>query len=315
MSSTNLINFSLRQNKAIERAIAFDCFAALKPILHLDNGVYVGFGSVWFIDFMLAHSILGVESMISLESDPIVFKRAEFNRPYRTVEVLNGKSSDIIPALLKRSDLAGRPWIVWLDFDKGIGEDSRDELVDLVRTLPQNSILAATFNAHANTYGAPTHRAGRIRELFAEAAPEEMSLEESKDRDRVMKILAKALDDYLISQTIDAGRPGGFVSILRLMYVDRAPMVTVAGVLPSPENENAIRDLVAEPNWEGHLDEVIAAGPLTSAEVRTLQSMLPSKAPLTRAEVQAAGFDLEDEQLQSYVSHYLRYPQFAQIAR
>lgn len=315
MSSTNLINFSLRQNKAIERAIAFDCFAALKSTLHLENGVYVGLGSVWFIDFMLAHSVLGIESMISLEYDPIIFKRAEFNRPYRTVEVLEGKSSDIIPGLLERPELAVRPWIVWLDFDKGINEESRDELVDLVRTLPQDSILVTTFNAHSNTYGAPTHRAGRIRELFARAAPEEITLEESRDRDRFMQILAQALEDYLVSQAIDAGRPGSFVPALRLMYVDGAPMVTIAGVLPSRENEEAIRAIVSDPSWQGYLDEVIAAGPLTSAEVRALLSMLPNKAPLTRAEVQAAGFDLEDEQLQSFVSHYLRYPQFAQIAR
>jgi hypothetical protein len=315
MSSTNLINYSLRQNKAIERAIAFDCFAALKDVLHLENAVYVGLGSVWFADFVLAHRILGIESMISIECDPILFKRAQFNRPYRTVEVLEGKSSDIIPELLRRSDLTDRPWIVWLDFTKGITGESRDELVDLARTLPQNSILATTFNAHANTYGAPTHRGPRIRELFGRAAPDHMSLDESKDRNRVMQILARAVEDYLASQAVDAGRQGGFVPALRLMYVDNAPMVTVAGVLPSPKNDEDVRRIVSDPSWQGRLDDVIAVGPLTSVELHALESMLPSKARPTRVDVQSAGFDLEEEQLQSFVSHYLRYPQFAQMAR
>jgi hypothetical protein len=60
---------------------------------------------------------------------------------------------------------------------------------------------------------------------------------------------------------------------------------------------------------------MIDAPPLTTKEVMALQSMLPRKNKLTREDVQKIGFDLEEAHLTSYADHYLRYPQFAQVAR
>src|SRR6266487_4319439 len=311
MSSTNLVNFALRQNKSIERAIAFDCLAAVHRSLSLENAVYIGFGSVWFVDFVLAHRLLGIETMISIESDAVTFKRALFNRPYRTLEILEGSSSEVVPQLLDNPELAGRPWVLWLDYDKGINEDRRDELAGLIPALPEDSVLMTTFNAHANTYGAPTHRPRRIRELFGIAAPETMSLEESKDKNRFMQILGHTVEDYLASQAVDTGRVGGYVPTIRLLYVDNAPMVTIGGTLPAVTNEGEVRRMVAQSEWLGRSDEVIAAPPLTGKEILALQSKLPTKAPVTREDVLAMGFDLEEEQLHSFVSHYLRYPQYA----
>ena len=100
MSSTNYVDFSLRQNKSIERLIVFDGLRRIIDTCALEDLIYIGLGSVWFTDFILAHRNLGIETMFSIEQDDIVFKRAEFNKPYRTLEVIHGESQDVVPELL-----------------------------------------------------------------------------------------------------------------------------------------------------------------------------------------------------------------------
>ena len=315
MSSTNIVNFSLRQNKCIERAIAFDCISLVMNQLGIVSAVYVGFGSVWFEDFVLAHRFLGIETMVSIERDPVVFKRAVFNRPYRTVEVLDGDSVGVIPSLLRRQELASRPWVVWLDHDREINEDRLDELVDLISMLPPDSFLLITFSAQPGKYGRVPERPDRIRNLFGDAAPETLNARDCKEEADLARVLAQATQDLLLSKAIQAARPGSYVPAVNLTYKDSVPMVTVGGVLPSAENHDAVKSLVANADWPGRVDRMIDAPPLTPREVMALQSMLPSNNAPTRQDVQKMGFDLEEVHLTSYVDHYLRYPQFAQVAR
>ncbi|MFZ0190315.1 MAG: O-methyltransferase [Streptosporangiaceae bacterium] len=315
MSSTNLVNFSLRQNKSIERMIVFDCIASVMRALDLRSTVYVGFGSVWFADFIIAHRLLGIRDMVSIERDEITFKRAQFNRPYKTVEVIKGDSSDVIPDLLDRQELSARPWIVWLDYDNEIDEAKLAELVRLMQSLPPNSFLITTFSALAGRYGNIASRPEFISGLFAKAAPETLDPLAYRNQDDLMRILAESTENYLVSQAIDSARPGSFLPAVQLTYRDSMPMVTVGGVLPAPENEEAVKRLVSGPEWPGRAFEIIQVPPLTPREVLALQSHLPSMEGLTREDVVKMGFDLKKEQLDAFVDHYLRYPQFAQVAQ
>src|SRR3954470_6008578 len=123
MKSTNYVDFSIRQNKTIERGIVFMGLSRLRRALDGMEFVYVGLGSVWFVDFDLAHRELGIETMVSIEADDVLYERARFNKPYRTVEVVRGYSYDVIPLLLSdRADLTSHPWIVWLDYDEAMDE-------------------------------------------------------------------------------------------------------------------------------------------------------------------------------------------------
>lgn len=316
MSSTNIVNFSLRQNKSIERAIVFDGLMKLGSIINMKQAVYVGLGSVWFADFILAHRLLGIETMISMEDDPVTYKRARYNIPYRTVEVIEGQSRAVIPELLQRAELRDLPWIVWLDYDEALLEDRRDELSDLVPALPRDSVLITTFNAHGASYNRqPAGRPERIHELFGSAAPERISVADTRDRDQTMRILAATVTDFLVGVGVMSGAAGGFVPAFRLMYVDNAPMVTVGGVLPSAASAEGIEAVVSDAAWPGVLSEVVSPPPLTAKEVQALQALLPNPESITRAEVQAIGFDLEEDHIGFFADHYLRYPQFAQLAR
>lgn len=313
MSSSDRIDYSLRQNKAIERGIVFDGMRKIIGRLGIGStAVYIGFGSVWFTDFHLAHRHLGVRDMISLENDPLTARRAEFNKPYRTIEVRPGDSVDLLPEMLSEKMLRERPWISWLDFDQALDEDRIQQLDDLVKDVPNNSFVVATFSATAGRYGKPNQRVERISDLFGFATPE-IGIDDVREELSLAAVLSRALSDRMVALSLDAGRTAA-IPVFRLCYRDGAPMVTVGVYLPDTETENEVRAAVESADWDGLVEEPITTPPLTTREVIALRALLPSSGSLRRSDVVDAGFDLEDDQIASFTSHYLRYPTFAQLA-
>lgn len=316
MSSTDQINFALRQNKAIERQIAFEGIQQLLNAMTARDAVYVGLGSVWFIDFLLAHRMLGCTKMVSIEQDEIVYRRAKFNRPWRTVDVRHGWSGEVIPDLLREPAYADRPWIVWLDIDNAVDEGHIAEIRSLAADLPANSLLLTTFKAVDSTYGTPADRNARLKSLFGDAiddAPFATSAE-AKDQHRMMAVLSQAMLDSVESSTMQSGRVGGIVPAFRLMYKDAMPMITVGWALPSAATSAEARSIVAASSWAAMDTEPIITPPLTHKELLALQTRMPSARPLSEAAVTRLGFALDRGARASYSKHYLRYPRYAELS-
>jgi hypothetical protein len=314
LSSTSTINFSVRQNKCIERLIVFNGLRRVADTLALENMVYLGFGSVWFSDFVLAHRGLRINTMLSIESNPIIYRRALFNRPFRTVQVFEGESDDLIPELLTNDEFLDRPWIVWLDYDGPIDEKCLNELAYLVNNLPQNSALITTCNARPHRYGKPAKRVDSLNSLFGDLIG--MTLDDSMVENDVpfMNTLRQAIENFLLSTALQNARAGGFVPAFNVGYQDGPPMVTVGGILPSVGNTSTVQGLTRKRDWEGLVSHPITTAPLTMKEVGALQAQLPSRKKITRKRVQRLGFDLEEEQIDSFARHYLLYPNFVQAA-
>jgi hypothetical protein len=273
---------------------------------------YIGFGSIWFTDFTLAHKLLGVDDMISIEGDDIGYQRALFNAPYATVRVEHGYSNDVLPNLYKEAFLAGRPWMVWLDYDYDLKESVRDDIRSLIENVPENSIVLITFNGNDSKYGRPADRPARLKTLLGSVVPDGLTPNACRD-DLMQTTLANLTLDYMKSIAADLARPGGFVSAFRIIYKDSTPMVTVGGVLPAKGAARIARDVVNEASWPGRPAKRITAPHLTMREAATLQAKLPSAVKLSRTVVQGLGFDLEDEQIEAFQTYYREYPAFAQI--
>ena len=312
MASFDSVNYSLRPSKSIQRQLVFEGVSRLKTDLDLDRLVYVGFGSIWFTDFVLAHKLLGIDDMVSIESNDIGYRRAVFNSPYATVRVRHGFSSAVLPTLYDDEVIRGRPWLVWLDYDYQFDETLKDDITSIVENAPANSILVVTFNGHEMKYGAAADRPERLRELFGAAVPDDLPKRACRD-DRMQETLADLTRDFMQSTANDLARPGGFVSAFRLIYRDNAPMVTVGGILPSRGAAKIAADVVSRGAWNCRPTKPIVAPHLTIREAVVLQSKLPNVGPLGRDAVRALGFDLDDEQLEAFETYYRHYPAFAQI--
>jgi hypothetical protein len=313
MPSFDAINYSLRPSKSIQRQIIFNGVTLLQRSLDLERLAYVGFGSIWFTDFILAHKLLGVDDMVSIECDDIGYQRAKFNVPYATVRVEHGDSCDILTALYKNERLSGRPWMVWLDYDYELNESARDDVRSLVENVPANSIVLITFNGIDRRYGQrPAERPARLRTLLGSVVPDDLSPTDCKE-DLMQATLANLALDFMQSTAAELARPGGFIPAFRVLYKDSAPMVTVGGVLPAKGAARIASDVVNAANWPARPSKSIKAPHLTMREAATLQCKLPSATKLSRAVVQELGFDLEDEQIEAFETYYRQYPAFAQI--
>lgn len=311
MASFDTVNYSLRTNKGIQRSIVFDGVRLLKTKLGLEKLGYVGLGSIWFTDFQAAHKALGIREMYSLEDKKIGFSRAKFNQPFKTVTVMFGTTSKALPKLFNDPVVKKRPWLIWLDYDKGLGESVVDDLRLVVERAPSNSILVATVNC--GQIGPPRQRPDRLRALLGNVVPDDLSADLCQDG-RIPETLSSLLLDFLTSHAANNARPGGFVPAFKLLYRDSSSMVTFGGVLPDKRKRSKVAEIIAARSWPSMVNNPIIVPPLTWREAAVLQAQLPSNRKLTRKMIRSLGFDLEVEHVKSFEKFYRYYPFFAQIS-
>ena len=313
MASYDTVNYSLRPSKHIQRQLIFEGIRTLHSCLALNNVAYVGFGSIWFTDFVMAHKMLNIKDMVSIEKHTIGYRRAVFNAPYATVRVERGYSSQILPKLYADETLQDRPWVVWLDFDIAMSEAIVDDIRSMLEHGPPSTIFLTTFNGRGSKYGAANDRPGRLKELFGDVVPDDLSKERCKDEDGAMQwTLANLAVDFMKSVAAPI-RPDGFIPAFRAVYEDTTPMITVGGILPKAPSGPEIRTVVNDAEWRCQPTEKIVAPHLTMREALALQSVLPCKEHLSKKMVRSLKFDLEEEQIRVFEKYYKEYPSFAQI--
>ena len=312
MPSFDVVNYSLRPSKSIQRQVVFDGIKNFQTHLNLHNLVYIGFGSIWFTDFVIAHKFLGIRDMISMEADDIGYARAIFNSPYATVVVRRGTSTANLPKLFADECISQRPWIIWLDYDNEFDEELRDDSRVVIEKAPDNTVFLITFNGNEKKYGNLEERPEHLRRLYQDVFPYELSRCQCNSVE-MQKTLADLTIAFMKSVAASSMRSGGFIPAFRLLYKDSVPMVTVGGFLPSTNAVDKVTKIVEDDEWKCQPEDTILAPHLTIREATALQSKLPNTNGLSRDLVKELGFDLEDKQIEVYEKYYREYPTFAQI--
>lgn len=313
MSSFNVVNYSIRPNKCIQRSLIFEGYKTIQNRLGLNKVNYIGLGSIWFSDFVMAHKTLHIDKMVSIESSEIGYRRAEFNKPFKSVSVVNELSTDAIRTLCADKGFSAHPWLVWLDYDGTLNETVVDDMRLIIERAPQNTALVVTFSADSRKYGKPKDWPGRFKAVLGDVVPDELTREDC-DRGKFPEIAADLALDYMKSAAASVRRPGGLFPCFRVVYRDGADMVTVGGVLPSIGSLPVIREAREEKAWPSWPKLAVATPPLTIREIAVLQAELPRRTKLTRASIRKLGFDLEESQIEAYEKFYKYYPAYAQIS-
>ena len=311
MASFESVNYSLRPSKSIQRQLIFEGISQIKARIGLDGMMYVGFGSIWFTDFVMAHKILNIRDMVSIEENLVGYRRAVFNAPYATVAVRRGRSAAILPKLLGNRRLRRHPWVVWLDFDIELREAIVDDIRTVIEDVPENSIFLITFDGKAKKYGQAKDRPGRLKEILGEVVPDDLG-KEACEESQIQDTLANLVNNFMKSVAAPV-RLGRFVSGFRVIYEDTTPMVTVGGMIANNGHAGTLTALMDSAEWRCRPKERVMAPHLTMREAMTLQSTLPRSTGLTRAHVRSLNFDLEKAQIKSFEKYYREYPAFAQI--
>jgi hypothetical protein len=274
----------------------------------------LGLGSLWFIDYLMAHKLLGIAYMTSIERDDIGFKRAEYNRPLGCIKVLKGESSLIIPTL----GLEETPSVVWLDYDSSINGPTISDIGLLVPKCAANSVVIVTINAKKDELdpkdenGVEIDAATSLRARAGDLVPNPLPPKRLQPS-HYPKLLCEILSNQFQSKTVNSGRSETFIKLFDLSYTDGTPMVTVGGILAAPEKVDEIRALVASASWEGIANETISVPPLTAKEKIALDRMMPAALAPTVKQVDKLDFSLKAEQLRAYHRYYQYYPVFGEF--
>ncbi len=103
---------------------------------------YVGFGSMYFSDFMLFHKRLGIDDMVSIERDRHHREPFEFNLPFDCVQMQFGKSTSVLPKLEW-----DKPSIVWLDYEETVTPTTLADINTIVEKCSSGGTLIITVNS------------------------------------------------------------------------------------------------------------------------------------------------------------------------
>lgn len=322
MASFESVNYSLRPNKNIERKLIFEALRALDPAFPLATYRYIGLGSMWFTDFVLAHKTLGIADLTSIERDVTHAARADFNRPFGCVKVVPGDTSRVLPT--RQIDLGRAPAVVWLDYDTDLSGPAMDDIAMVCEKVPGRSIVLVTVNAHKGQLAGVRDPQGNERSLLDALGfltKSRVALDFDPKEDFTLrsfpKTAARVLLDHLERTTRKSGRDERFVPLLNFTYSDGAPMVTVGGMIVDDSDRARLGGLKMREQFDfvrGEEQVAVEAPLLTVKEKQALDQMLPrDDAPSEAEVVEQARFPLKAAHIAAYHRYYKQYPIFSEF--
>lgn len=315
MASFESVNYLIRPNKSVERKLIFETFSRLGKDFEISEYTYIGMGSMWFVDFVMAHRNLGISTLISFEH-PDYASRAAFNCPYKAIEVRGETASDGV----KQVDW-GNNSIVWLDYDTGPEGPVLEDVGYLSQRMSPGSFLLVTLNAHLGRLPSEDERGNKIDRHQALAS---LMGEFAPDRDEFPNLnlkqyplaLAKSLIRCIERETRRSGSGVEFHSFMNFKYSDNAPMITIGGVFL---NEGIRQKFLANDHVRNsfYLNQdlfEINIPHLTQKERSLLDTLLPSEEGVNAAEFEkVCGFPLSQKSLSGYSDFYKLYPVFGEV--
>ena len=177
-----------------------------------------------FMDFHLMHRFLGVKRMVSLERDPDMHPRSEFNCPFDFISV---RKETVAQFLANDDDDSAT--IYWLDYDDGLGPDITADIISLGTRVKAGGFAFVT--AYAEPPGALDKLTKEQRlEYFQQNLGDSSvgltvdDMENAAFPETVRRILVAAFRNAFSTRT-----DGQFQTIFQVQYKDTAQMVTVGG--------------------------------------------------------------------------------------
>lgn len=308
------INFNLRPNKRIERRMVADVLSRLARYEDPSRFGYVGMGSYYFADFSVMHRVLGIDEMISIESDETNKTRFEFNKPLACITMAFGTTTEVLPTLQIFDE---RPVIVWLDYYGTLSDAVIGDIELVAAKCKAGSALLVTLNG--STPAAKDAALQKFEDSLSDRnRPHTYRLEDLRNPDAFAEMCRNALNMKL--QSVCSDRNSGETrlsarQIFNFRYRDGARMLTFGWIFPDAHQEIQIdRDpklLYAFPISMDDKPIDIDAPVLTFREIAHLRAQLPEKIDLKKFLQNA--HPITKEAATQFAALYRYFPSFAHI--
>jgi hypothetical protein len=323
------INYSLRPAKAIERRMLSEMFRRLHPFQRIETYRYVGFGSIYFSDFMIFHRDLGIENMLSLERDTNAKMCFEFNKPYAAIKLQFGESEILLPTL----DWTPRS-IVWLDYDRKLTTSVLGDIGTFCNQASSGSALVVSVNAQAEpepndeakksfeqstgkAFDSSQYRLSKLEEFIPDRVPmgtDGRSLRKNGVAEVFYKVIISKIETVLSGRNTLA-KPGDKMrwgQFAHFRYCDGALMLSVGIVLYSDADADTYQMCAFDKltfSRNGAKSYEIKVPALTSREISHLNSQLPQIA--TGETLKCDG--VSDGDIQIYSEIYRYFPNYREV--
>jgi hypothetical protein len=317
------IHYLLRPAKNIQRKMFGETLQLLAHMRPIAEFQYIGFGSIYFGDFVLFHRSLGFKRMTSIEMESN-WNRAEFNKPYSCVTVLSGRASEKLPEV----EWADQPAVVWLDYDCGLNTEILNDVAHVAAHVLPVSFLLVTLDATEEALNAPPDEettsidleafeeaslVGRLNLKCGSSMAEDTDLTGGNLEAAYRQLVTDSIQGSVNSITDPrTGVPSvSYSQVLNFHYSDGRDMMTVGGVF-SPLAANG-ESRVSEFGFDklafyrpGADSFNIEVPKLTFREIRELNEYLPC------SDVAAIPVPIDEIDKTLYSLIYRYFPAFAE---
>jgi hypothetical protein len=303
------LNYLIRPTKQIERKLFIEAFHHLaRGGFPISDYTYVGFGSVYYADFILFHKYLYMNKMICAEWSDIP-KRMRFNKPYDFITLKMRPASEIAGRLNSSTK-----YLVWLDYDRGLDRENLDDINLFCGALAPESILIVTVDAE------PRLPRDIDSESLSARARERLLLQLYREwydpllvdpirasdlsRNDLPVLLAKTMRSQMQSSLV--ARDLWLEQLFNYRYADGAQMLTLGGMVGNLEVQRKLRAtgiFNADYVQRRAKPKAISVPPLTMREKQWIDSRIDQ-----RLTVDNLAFELSGQHLKNYQRYYKHYP-------
>jgi hypothetical protein len=300
--------YDLRPAKQIERKMIVDTLLRMSQSgFRIADYQYTGFGSVYFIDFVLLHKVLGIKNLLNVEYSKAIKKRVTFNSPFGIIRHEFKPVSDVIPTLSR--DLRH---ILWLDYDDIINRGVIEDVIAASAQLSPGSLLLITVDVEPPSR---SDEPDKWREFYEEEVGQ--FLDPGLSATHFARSNLPQLNASMIFNAVKGGLVGrsdvSWSLVFNFLYKDGHRMLTLGGLIGSvSEARNLagcdfdglgfIRSDIRKKPYE------IRVPRLTKKERLYLDSHMPCPDNWKPRE-----FEITTEDVEAYREIYRFYPSFAEL--
>jgi len=330
------IDYTLRPAKNIERKMILEGLQRLSAYCHVPTFRYIGFGALYFRDFILFHKALGMRDMVSIEKDTAQKHRYLANRPFDCIDLQFGSASERLPNI----DLGSKSNIVWLDYTELLSKDIMSDISLVCRNVCYPSVLIVTVNADyakveppdddtsidemegdwsSGESGLPPKSSKRFTLLKARLGnhipPETVSgnLKEWGTAALFAQIINSQISQEVRSRKTTGAQleQGEYLEMFRFLYSDGARMLTTGGILYPSVCKKQL-DLCKLEELEfckyANFPYIIPSPKLTARERARLDEKLPGNPETSISDV-----GIPENLVDSYRKIYRYFPHFSEV--
>lgn len=317
MNSYNKINYKLRPQKRIERAMLAELINRFSYIINKPVN-YIGMGSLYYTDFVFFNKNCNLNKMISIEAmidektgqlDEGKKKRFENNKPMDKIVLL----PKFISEAIAENDLPFHENnIVWYDYDGYFEASYIEDLGKTIEATQKSSIIAISFNNYfPKKYYSKKHEVNtdKCYQEYVDYIIDDVEKDDFIEKhfsETVQNICEKYLQKTVKDKNDSFGTAFELKRLSKITYQDGAEMVTIVWALVDTSCDTAFDSMIDGVKILGEID-------LSMQNLTLFEKLQLDKNSTEEVDVLSEKFGLDRITIERYFLYAKYIPEYTEV--